>query len=182
VGCQITQFSLIYKMIRPCTATDLTVIHNIINEAAAAYHGIIPDDCWHEPYMSLAALQTEIDSGVHFWGWEDAGILVGVMGIQPVKDVTLIRHAYVLQSFQGRGIGGLLLDNLTGKTRGVLLVGTWASAHWAIRLYEKHGFRLVPAAEKDRLLSTYWNISFRQKETSVVLEKRHEDNYSAGIE
>jgi GNAT superfamily N-acetyltransferase len=156
-------------MIRRCTGDDFTSIEAIINEAAQAYRGAIPADRWRQPYMPASALQTEIDAGVEFWGWDDSGQLIGVMGIQPVRDVTLIRHAYVRTAHQGRGIGGELLRHLTGRATGPLLVGTWAAAVWAIRFYERHGFRLLPPGEKDRLLTTYWNIPERQKETSVVL-------------
>jgi GNAT superfamily N-acetyltransferase len=156
-------------MIRRCTDADFAAIETIVNEAAQAYKGAIPDDRWHDPYMPAAALAAEIAGGVEFWGWEDPGGLTGVMGIQPVRDVTLIRHAYVRTAQQGQGIGGRLLDFLAGRTDGPLLVGTWAAARWAIRFYERHGFRLVPPAEKDRLLAAYWSIPARQAETSVVV-------------
>jgi len=145
----------------------------IINEAATVYRGVIPADCWHEPYMKRSDLVAEIAAGVEFWGWDDAGVLAGVMGLQHVRDVTLIRHAYVRPSHQGRGVGGALLTALAGQTAGALLVGTWASAEWAIRFYERHGFRLVGTEEKDRLLSEYWKISSRQRQTSVVLTRAH---------
>jgi len=157
-------------MIRPCTETDTPAIEAIINEAAEAYRGVIPTDCWHEPYMSGAALRREIDAGVKFWGWEDGGALIGVMGLQQVRDATLIRHAYVRTAAQGRGVGGALLQFFAGQAGGPLLVGTWAAAQWAIRFYERHGFQLTPPAEKDRLLTTYWSIPDRQRETSVVLK------------
>src|SRR5215467_3870473 len=156
-------------MIRACTNDDIPAIHAIINEAAEAYRGVIPEDCWHEPYMPGDELQLEIANGVEFWGWDEGGTLVGIMGLQKVRDVTLIRHAYVRSSYQSRGVGGALLTHLAEKTATPLLVGTWADAHWAIGFYERHGFRLVTAAEKDRLLTTYWNIPVRQRETSVVL-------------
>lgn len=156
-------------MIRPCTGADFPAIEAVINEAAEAYRGAIPADCWHEPYMTAAALAGEIAAGVDFWGWDESGALAGIMGAQPVRDVTLIRHAYVRTGYQGRGIGGALLDFLANRTTGPLLVGTWAAAVWAIRFYERHGFRLVSPAEKDRLLATYWTIPPRQTETSVVL-------------
>jgi len=156
-------------MIRRCTDQDLAVIEAIVNEAAQAYRGAIPADCWHEPYMSRSELMTEIAAGVDFWGWEESGGLIGVMGIQSVHDATLIRHAYVRSAQQHRGIGGALLKALASQATGPLLVGTWAAAEWAIRFYERHGFRLVSAEEKDRLLKAYWNISARQQETSVVL-------------
>ena len=156
-------------MIRPCTEADVPAIDAIINDAAKAYRGVIPADCWHEPYMKRAELVDEIARGVEFWGWDEDGVLVGVMGLQKVRDVTLIRHAYVRSSHQSRGVGGALLEQLVRQTSTPLLVGTWASADWAIRFYERHGFRLVGAEEKDRLLSSYWDIPLRQRETSVVL-------------
>ena len=156
-------------MIGRCTAGDLDPILTIVNEAAEAYRGIIPADCWHEPYMTRSSLTTEIAAGVNFWGWVEEGALLGIMGLQSVRDVTLIRHAYVMPSHQGKGIGGSLLTSLAKQATGALLVGTWAAADWAIRFYQRHGFRLVAVEEKDRLLSTYWNIPLRQKETSVVL-------------
>jgi GNAT superfamily N-acetyltransferase len=156
-------------MIRRCTDVDTPTIAVIVNEAAESYRGVIPDDCWHEPYMSLPALEAEIAAGVQFSGWYDDGALVGVMGLQRVLDATLIRHAYVRPAHQGRGIGGALLSALAGQAAGPLLVGTWAAAEWAIRFYERHGFRLVPPEEKDRLLGIYWSIPSRQRDTSVVL-------------
>jgi N-acetylglutamate synthase-like GNAT family acetyltransferase len=156
-------------VIRQCTSDDFTDIHTIINDAASAYKGVIPADRWHEPYMSREYLKHELDSGVVFWGVEGNGILCGVMGIQPVKDVTLIRHAYVRTAQRSKGIGGQLLAHLKTLTQGPALVGTWKAAAWAIRFYEKHGFRLVSMDEKDRLLKTYWSIPERQTETSVVL-------------
>jgi len=156
-------------VIRPCTEADVPAIDAIVNEAAEAYRNVIPADCWHEPYMSRADLLAEIAAGVSFWGWSPAGELLGVMGLQPVRDVTLIRHAYVRPAHQGRGIGGALLTALRGRSRGPLLVGTWADARWAVQFYQRHGFRVVPADEKDRLLQTYWNVPARQRETSVVL-------------
>ena len=157
-------------MIRPCGNADLAAIDTIINEAAAKYKGVIPADCWHEPYMPRGELMAEIRAGVRFYGFEDAGELIGVMGIQRVGDATLIRHAYVLPAHQSRGIGAALLDALACQANGRLLVGTWADAEWAIRFYQRHGFGLVqPVEEKDRLLNTYWKIPPRQRETSVVL-------------
>jgi GNAT superfamily N-acetyltransferase len=156
-------------MIRRCTDADLPEMLAIINEAAEAYRGVIPADRWHEPYMTRAHLQDEIAAGVVFSGWQEGDALLGVMGLQPVRDVTLIRHAYVRPSHQGRGIGAALLTTLAAQTTGPLLVGTWAAATWAIHFYERHGFRLTDAAEKDRLLDTYWSIPPRQRDTSVVL-------------
>ncbi len=157
------------KMIRPCTDSDVPNIFAIVNDAAQAYKGVIPADCWHEPYMPLEELKEEIAQGVKFWGYEDGGQLIGVMGVQPVKDVTLIRHAYVRTKMCKQGIGGKLLAHLLGQMHGKTLVGTWKAADWAVRFYEKHGFQLVSEDEKNRLLKTYWNIPGRQIETSVVL-------------
>jgi N-acetylglutamate synthase-like GNAT family acetyltransferase len=156
-------------LIRRCNDTDIVAIEAIINEAAQAYKDVIPADCWHEPYMARSELMTEIAAGVNFWGWDESGSLIGVMGLQKVRDVTLIRHAYVQPAHQGRGVGGALLTTLAGQASERILVGTWAAAEWAIRFYEQHGFRLVSTEEKDRLLSTYWSIPSRQQETSVVL-------------
>ena len=156
-------------MIRACTAADLAVMHAIINEAAERYRGVIPGDCFHDPYMSRAELESEIAGGVQFSGWEEAGELVGVMGVQRVKDATLIRHAYVRTSRQGQGIGGKLLKDLAGRVTGPLLIGTWAAADWAIRFYERQGFALVSPERKAVPLKSYWSIPDRQIETSVVL-------------
>jgi N-acetylglutamate synthase-like GNAT family acetyltransferase len=156
-------------MIRSCTDSDIPNIFAIVNDAAQAYRGAIPDDCWHEPYMPLEELKEEIADGVKFWGHEEGGRLIGVMGMQPVKDVTLIRHAYVKTGMRNRGIGGKLLAHLLGRADGKILVGTWKAAGWAVRFYEKHGFQLVSEEEKNRLLKKYWNIPGRQIETSVVL-------------
>jgi N-acetylglutamate synthase-like GNAT family acetyltransferase len=156
-------------MIRQCNPNDFEAIYTIINDAADAYKGVIPEDRWNTPYMTRDELQHEIDNGVVFWGYEDGGELVGVMGTQDVKDVTLIRHSYVRTKRQSEGIGGNLFSELREKTCRPILIGTWADAAWAIRFYEKHGFRLVSSQEKDRLLKTYWSIPERQIETSVVL-------------
>jgi GNAT superfamily N-acetyltransferase len=157
------------SVIRRCTEHDFDLIWTIINDGAKAYKGTIPPDRWSEPYMSREALQHEIGEGVVFWGYEENGPLVGVMGIQAVQDVTLMRHAYVLRSAQNRGIGGRLLSHLLEEASGAVLIGTWADATWAIRFYQKHGFQLVSPAEKSRLLKKYWSIPERQVETSVVL-------------
>jgi N-acetylglutamate synthase-like GNAT family acetyltransferase len=156
-------------MIRRCDDRDFTLIWAIINDGAQAYRGTIPEDRWTEPYMSREKLQHEIDDGVVFWGYEDAGNLLGVMGLQQVKDVTLIRHAYVRTGSQKRGIGAHLLSHLRLMAKGPVLIGTWADAVWAIRFYERHGFEMVCTEEKDRLLKQYWKIPERQIETSVVL-------------
>lgn len=158
--------------IRRCSDRDIERIWAIINDAAQAYQGVIPADRWHEPYMSKAELRHEIDEGVAFWGYEDEGRLIGVMGIQDVEDVTLIRHAYVRSARQGEGIGGRLLSRLRRRTEQLILIGTWADATWAIRFYQKHAFRLVSPEEKERLLRRYWSIPERQIETSVVLANR----------
>jgi mannose-6-phosphate isomerase-like protein (cupin superfamily)/GNAT superfamily N-acetyltransferase len=156
-------------VINQCRQDDFEVICTIINDGAEAYRGVIPEDRWHEPYMSQDELCHEIASGVRFWGFRDDVELVGVMGIQDVQDVTLIRHAYVRSQHQGRGIGGKLLAELRKLTSRPILIGTWAAATWAIQFYEKHGFRLVTPDEKNRLLKKYWSIPDRQVETSVVL-------------
>jgi len=156
-------------VIRRCTAADLAAICAIVNDAAQAYRGHIPADRWHEPYMSEDDLRGEIGSGVVFWGWDEDGRLLGVMGLQDVGDVALIRHAYVVPAVQGRGLGGRLLEFLLANASRPVLVGTWTAATWAIRFYEKHGFTLVSPEEKERLLRKYWTIPDRQMETSVVL-------------
>ena len=156
-------------MIRPCTNSDVPEISAIVNDAAQAYKGVIPADRWHEPYMPVAELKEEMAAGVKFWGYENNGRLVGIMGMQPVKDVTLIRHAYVRTEMRSRGIGGKLLAHMLGQIEGRILVGTWKAADWAVKFYQKHGFQLVSGEEKDRLLKTYWHIPERQIETSVVL-------------
>lgn len=156
-------------MIRRCDQRDFDAIWAIINDGAQAYAGVIPADRWTVPYMSREKLQNEIDEGIVFWGYEQAGTLVGVMGLQHVRDVTLIRHAYVRTSNQKQGVGALLLSHLRERATGPVLIGTWADAAWAIRFYERHGFRIVTAREKDHLLEKYWKIPERQKETSVVL-------------
>jgi GNAT superfamily N-acetyltransferase len=158
--------------IRHCRPDERNTILSIINAAAERYRAAIPADCWHEPYMSMPELEREIGNGVRFWGVDDdAGRLVGVMGIQPVKDVTLVRHAYVRPEHQGRGIGGLLLRQLETLTHTRILIGTWADATWAIRFYQRHGYALIPREETPALLERYWNIPQRQVETSVVLAK-----------
>ena len=159
-------------MLRLCKREDFEAIYRIINEAACAYKGVIPSDRWKEPYMSESELQREMAEDVSFWGYEEAGELVGVMGIQHVRDVTLIRHSYVRPGIQNRGVGGALLSHLMTQTRHPMLVGTWADAVRAIRFYEKHGFRLVSSEVKDQLLRIYWSVPDRQIETSVVLASR----------
>ena len=164
-------------MIRQCLETDFKTLHSIINEAAEAYRGIIPGDRWKEPYMSREELQHEIDEGVVFWGYEEDGVLVGVMGIQDVQDVTLIRHSYVRTTLRNSGIGGKLLTELRIKATRPILIGTWKDATWAVRFYENHGFKVVEKIEKDQLLKKYWSIPERQVETSVVLKEHNRGVY-----
>jgi len=155
--------------VRPCRDDERMAVLAIVNAAAEAYRGVIPDDRWHEPYMDLRELDGEIAGGVAFWGYEADGALVGVMGIQPVEDVDLIRHAYVRPGSQRRGVGGALLLRLRRLTARRMLVGTWAAADWAIRFYRRNGFELVSPERKTALLKAYWTIPDRQIETSVVL-------------
>jgi GNAT superfamily N-acetyltransferase len=157
------------KAITPCDEADVPAIFDIINQSAVAYKGVIPADRWHEPYMPLAELQSEIARGVRFFGYRLDGRLVGAMGIQEVKDVTLIRHAYVRPEFRGQGIGQALLEYLSRLTARPVLIGTWKAARWAVKFYEKNGFVLVGDEEKNRLLKTYWTVPERQIEESVVL-------------
>src|SRR5258708_9315638 len=169
-------------MIRRCNARDFESIWAIINDGAQAYKGIIPADRWTEPYMSREKLQHEIDDGVIFWGYEEAGTLVAVMGIQQVQDVTLIRHAYVRTTSQKQGIGALLLSHLREMANNPVLIGTWADAAWAIRFYERYGFQIVATYEKQRLLKKYWTVPERQIETSVVLaDPKWQATKSAGF-
>jgi GNAT superfamily N-acetyltransferase len=156
-------------MIRRCRDDERDAILEIVNAAAEAYRGVIPADRWHEPYMAPAELDREIAAGVEFWGYEAGGELLGVMGIQPLDEVDLIRHAYVKPGSQRGGVGGALLQHLVGHASRPMLVGTWAAAEWAIAFYRRHGFVQVSAEEKSRLLRTYWDIPERQIETSVVL-------------
>ena len=158
--------------IRPCRDDERATVLAIVNAAAQAYRDVIPADCWHEPYMPADELDREIDAGVVFWGYEDGGELVGVMGVQDVGDVDLMRHAYVLPGRQRRGVGGALLEQLAGPTERPILVGTWAAAEWAIDFYRRHGFQLVSRERGAELLRRYWSIPDRQVETSVVLELR----------
>jgi N-acetylglutamate synthase-like GNAT family acetyltransferase len=156
-------------LIRRCHDDDFEVTYLIVNEAAQVYRGVIPADLWKEPYMSRAELQHELNEGVVFWGYEENGDLQGVMGLQDVVDVSLIRHAYVCEAKQNRGIGSKLLLHLRNQTTRPLLVGTWAAATWAIRFYENRGLRQVSRETKNKLLREYWSIPERQVETSVVL-------------
>ena len=156
--------------IRRCSEGDRGAILEIMNDAAEAYRGVIPADRWHDPYMSGDELDRELAAGVAFWGYERDGRLEGVMGIQSVGDVELIRHAYVRTERQGEGVGAALLAHLRSEATCPLLVGTWADATWAIRFYERHGFVSSSRERTRELLTTYWSIPERQIETSIVLE------------
>lgn len=157
-------------MIRPCRAGDLPRVCEIINDAAGAYRGVIPDDCWREPYMPMHELRQEA-AAMTFYGLDERDRLAGVVGYQPVRDVTLVRHLYVEMGRQRRGLGSALLDHVIGLTRTPrLLVGMWADAAWAIRFYRKHGFSLDP--DGDLLLRAYWTIPDRQREASVVMGRQ----------
>lgn len=156
-------------MIRICTPGDVPAIFEIVNDAAQAYRGVIPSDRWREPYMPREELEDEIRDGVVFWGVERDGVLLGVMGIQDRGEVTLFRHAYVRTSWRGRGLGTALLRHLEQVTAHPILIGTWTAADWAVRFYEKNGYRQLPPDETRRLLRTYWRIPERQVDTSVVL-------------
>jgi len=163
-------------LIRKLQPAEFKSILHVVNDAAEAYRGVIPEDRWKEPYMSDEELRGEMESGVKFYGWVENDVLVAVMGIQRVNDVTLIRHAYVLTNRQRRGIGEKLLKHLISLARTAeVLVGTWEAAYWATRFYEKHGFKLVSKEEKDRLLRKFWNIPERQIETSVVLKLKRKN-------
>jgi GNAT superfamily N-acetyltransferase len=158
--------------IRPCREDESEAILAIVNAAADAYRGVIPPDRWDDPYMPRAELEGEIAAGVEFWGYEDDGALVGIMGLQAVREVDLIRHAYVVPDRQRAGVGGALLEHLLARRTGRrILVGTWAAAAWAIRFYERHGFERVPDERTRALLRAYWTIPERQIETSVVLAR-----------
>jgi GNAT superfamily N-acetyltransferase len=157
--------------IRPCRGDERDAVLAVINAAAEAYRGVIPADRWHEPYMPPGEFDGEVAAGVAFWGYEEGGALLGVMGTQPVRDVDLIRHAYVRPASQRLGVGGALLEHLGRLGARRMLVGTWAAAGWAIRFYERHGFELVPPERTAALLETYWSIPARQVETSVVLAR-----------
>lgn len=156
-------------MIRPCSDADFDTVYEIVNDAALAYRDAIPADRWKEPYMPREELRREMDAGVVFWGYEEDGRLLGVMGVQDLGEVTLIRHAYVRTSQRRKGLGGRLLQAHLDKIENPTLIGTWSDATWAVRFYEKYGFRLVTREEKERLLRRYWTIPERQVETSVVL-------------
>ena len=159
-------------MIRKCNESDIDVIYEIINDAAQAYKGIIPEDRWHDPYMSLTELRQEILDGIIFWGLVDNHELVGVMGMQDKNKVVLIRHAYTRTTHRNEGIGSRLLRHLESTTDKTILIGTWADATWAIAFYQRNNYHLLPVQEKEQLLRKYWTISERQIETSVVLANK----------
>ena len=168
-------------MIRLCNEKDVGAMVEIINESARAYQAHIPKDCYHQPYMPKDELLSEIADGVTFYGYQDDDLLVAVMGIQDKGPVVLIRHAYTRTEQQGRGIGSRLLGHLLEMTKKPVLVGSWREATWAIRFYQKHGFRLVSPEEKDALLRAYWTISQRQVETSVVLvDAKYDEDLAFG--
>jgi N-acetylglutamate synthase-like GNAT family acetyltransferase len=155
--------------VRPCRKDDRSVICEIINQAAEAYRGVIPADRWHDPYMSFQELDSEISAGVDFWAFEREGEVIGVMGIQPILDVELIRHAYVRPGNQRHGVGAALCAHIRSTSSRRVLVGTWAAATWAIAFYQRQGFVLVSPEQKTALLKTYWTVPERQIEASVVL-------------
>jgi GNAT superfamily N-acetyltransferase len=161
-------------MIKQLSGADFQKIYYIVNEASVAYKGKIPSDCYNEPYMPQEELQTEIEAGVQFYGITVDGEFAAVMGIQPVGDVTLIRHAYTLTRFQRQGLGEQLLNHLINLAKtDRILIGTWTDATWAIKFYQKHGFNLHSREETNKLLNKYWHIPQRQIETSIVLEQWH---------
>ena len=160
------------ESIRKSNAADFEPMLALVNAAAQAYRGLIPEDRWREPYMPADELRQEIAEGVEVWVAEDGGRLLGVMGIQDRAEVELVRHAYVEPDAQGKGVGTRLLRHLLGLAGKPVLVGTWADATRAIDFYRGNGFTLVSAADKDRLLRRYWAIPERQIETSVVLADR----------
>ena len=166
--------------IRPCRDDEREAILAIVNAAAVAYRGVIPADRWHEPYMSPEELDGELAAGVEFWGAEEEGELVGVIGIQPLSEVDLIRHAYVSPGSQRKGVGGALLEHVSSAATRRILVGTWAAADWAISFYRHHGFELLSSERATELLRTHWTIPDRQIETSVVLSRPTPAPGSAG--
>ena len=136
--------------IRPCREDERGAILEIVNAAAEAYRGVIPDDCWHEPYMSSRELDAEIAAGVRFWAYELDATPLGVMGVQPKADVDLIRHAYVRPGNQRRGIGGALLRHMQGMTGRRVLVGTWADSRLGDRLLSPARLRTRHTATQGR--------------------------------
>lgn len=160
-------------MIKKCTRSDFNEIYSVINDAAIAYKGIIPDVCWHEPYFTREYLNQELNRDVEFWGYKEANALIGVMGVQELTDVSLIRHAYVRTAYRKKGIGGKLLAHLKEIAKKPILIGTWADAYWAVNFYEKHGFEMVDSLEETQdLLKKYWTITDIHRENSVVLRQK----------
>jgi len=155
--------------IRPCGPADADAVYDVINDGASAYRGVIAADRWHEPYMPKEELRREIDAGVTFWCVDEDGRIGAVMGLQPVQDVSLVRHAYTRTNLRGSGLGTALLTHLQQLADRPMLIGTWKAATWAIAFYERRGFRLVSDAQKEQLLRRYWTIPERQIEDSVVL-------------
>jgi GNAT superfamily N-acetyltransferase len=168
-------------MLRKCIETDFDAIYDIVNDAAQAYRGVIPSDLWHEPYMNREELRDEIDDGVVFWGYEAGKQLLGIMGMQDKGEVILIRHAYVRTRMKRQGIGTRLLRHLQTMTKKPILIGTWASASWAVSFYRRNGYCLVKEGEKNQLLMKYWSIPERQVETSVVLTNDRTDAQPAAL-
>ena len=159
-------------MINEYTKSDASKILHIINDASLRYKGVIPNDCWHEPYMSKDELIDELNDGVRMYGYHNNNKLIGVIGIQEVKDVILIRHAYTLTSYQNKGAGSAMLEYLLKKNQNSrLLVGTWKNAEWAIRFYKKFGFIIHAKEQSTLLLKKYWKISSKQIKNSIVLER-----------
>jgi len=168
-------------MIRKSRPADFDAIYTIINNAAIAYKGVIPDDRWHDPYMTRTELQEQIDDGVRFSCYCEENKVLGVMGIQDKNEVFLIRHAYVLTNSRNKGIGTKLLHELTRHSEKPILIGTWKAATWAIGFYLKNGFMLVAETEKEILLRKYWSIPERQVATSVVLADGKYDGEKAKL-
>ena len=159
-------------MIREYKQSDTSKILNIINDASLKYKGVIPNDCWKEPYMSELELLDEFSDGVCMYGYHQNNKLIGVIGVQEVKDVILIRHAYTLCSYQNIGAGSALIEYLLKKNQDSrLLVGTSKNSTWAIQFYQK--FCFIPHAKEETtlLLKKYWKIPAKQIENSVVLER-----------
>lgn len=156
-------------VVRRCGDDELEAVLSIVNAAAVAYRGVIPDDCWHEPYMTPNGLGRDILEGLEIWGYERGGELIGVMGIQPMADVDLIRHAYVRPTVQRKGVGAALIQHVRRLTDRRILVGTWAAAGWAVAFYQRHGFEPVRSPLAERLMRKYWSVPSRQMEVSVVL-------------
>ena len=145
-------------MINEYTKSNCSEILYVVNDAAVRYKNIIPNNCWHEPYMSERELLGEFEDGVQMFGYLHNNKLIGVIGVQEIKDVVMIRHAYTLTAYQGKGTGNALLKYLLNNHQNSrLLVGTWQDAKWAIQFYEKFDFVLHAKEESALLLEKYWN-------------------------